>query len=318
MISGFEIIRGGLTTQIQDVGRRGYSQIGVTESGPADYLAFYWANKLLANPLICSQLEIANGGIVLRSHIATTIVVTGARNDVLLNGEQLSLWRSVAIRPGDELLIGSPAKGIFNYLAVRGGFQVTPVLNSMSTSAREGLGGLRGDGKRLAVGDQLPAYPSEQRVMLELPVSFRPVYSNSPIRLRLIPGSQYRHYTAADKRALLNSRYQIHPHSNRMGYRLKNSAAVEVANPSILSEPVAYGAVQVPSGEELIVMLNERQTLGGYPKLGVIYTPDCWALAQRKPGISVTLEILRLSCAQNAYRSLLEQIEGVKLHDIAA
>jgi 5-oxoprolinase (ATP-hydrolysing) subunit C len=315
--TGFEIIRGGVTTQIQDLGRHGFSQFGVTESGPADYLGFYWANKLVANPLLCSQLEIANGGVVLRSHIHTTIAITGAQNDVSINQTIVPLWRSLQIKPGDEISFASPTKGIFNYMAIRGGFQVTPVLNSMATSAREGLGGLNGDGKRLKAGDHLPAFASAQQVSLELAQEHRPVYGNRSIRLRLIPGSQYAQFSASDKRAVLHNRYLIHQHSNRMGYRLAGNKAVSIEGPGITSEPISYGAVQVPTGNELIVMLNERQTLGGYPRLGVIYAPDCWALAQRKPGVAVTLEIMRLSSAQNQYRALIKQVESIKLHDIA-
>lgn len=317
MLNGFEVIRGGMTAQLQDLGRRGFANIGVTAAGPMDYLSFYWANKCLANPLVCSQLELANGGIVLGAHVHTSIAVTGAESKVTINNKLVPLWRSLAIKPGDEIAIAAPKKGVFNYLSVRGGFQVRPVLNSMSTSMREGLGGLSGKGLRIKQGDVLPAYTSRQQVSLSLAKAHQPTFDAKKLQLRLIPGANYDRFAAEAKRLLIKHQYAIHNHSNRMGYRLSSKQTLTCELPNITSEPVAYGSVQVPNSDELIVMLNDRQTLGGYPKLGTIYEPDCWVLAQARPGTKVEFKVQRLSIAQNQFRRLIQQLNRIKLHAIA-
>lgn len=319
MNTGLQVIRGGLTTQLQDIGRKGFAHLGITEAGPADYPAYYLANKLLGNPLICSQLELANGGLVMRANLETSIAVTGAVTELAVNGKQQPLWQSIKLFPGDEISIGSPTKGVFNYLAIRGGFQVAPILSSVATSPREGLGGLDGKGKRLRVGQLLPAFPSRQEVALTMLKANVPLYGNrKPIVLRLIPGSQYQDFTRAQKRTLFARQYQVDKNSNKMGYRLLASEKTTAIFPAISSEAISYGAVQVPNSNEMIVMLNERQTIGGYPKLGTLYPPDCWALAQARVGSKVSIELMRLSVAQRRYRKEIHQLENAKLHDISS
>ena len=149
------IIQSGFMTLLQDYGRFGWHQSGITQGGPMDEHAFLWANKLLQNEFNAPQLEICLGGFSARFEQATNIVVCGALAVVSINGRKIQLWQTYAVSKGDEILIGSVNNGVYIYLAVLGGFQAVPKLGSVATVMREGLGGLHGNGAILCNGDSV-------------------------------------------------------------------------------------------------------------------------------------------------------------------
>ncbi|MCB1867063.1 MAG: biotin-dependent carboxyltransferase [Gammaproteobacteria bacterium] len=281
----FEVINPGPLSQIQDFGRYGQQRIGYTQGGPMDEHAFLWANRLLDNAPEAAQIEITYGGLQLRALDATMAAVTGADLGATLNGIPLAPWHSFYLAAGDTLLFNFPRKGLRSYLAVKGGLQVSPRLGSCATVMREKIGGLDGQGGKLRQGDRIPCLGQEKSQPMRVRPAYIPDYDKLLI-LRLIAGYQYHHFPAETLRRFFSSRYGVSQQSDRMGYRLIG-APVECSLKGIVSEGISYGAVQIPGDGQPIVLMKDRQTIGGYPKLGCIASLDAGQLAQRMPGATV-------------------------------
>jgi len=305
---GFRVIRPGVLSLLQDLGRFGYGHLGLTSGGAADEHAFLWANRLLGNAPNSAAVEVCFGGLQLQAQVSTRIALTGADLQVRLNDEPLTPWQTFRVRPGDRLRLGYPKTGVRAYLAVKGGFQVEPVLGSVATVMREHLGGLDGQGCVLKTGDLLPCAGAGEEPSLRVPWRFIPDYQ-APLELRVIEGQQSALFSESDWKTLYSSVYRISSQSDRMGVRLSG----EPLRPNvggIISEGIGFGAVQVPPDGQPIVLLKDRQTIGGYPKLGTLFPLDAFALAQRQPHTPVRFAPMALTDAeqkmQEFYRFLMQ------------
>lgn len=278
----FEVIRPGFLSLIQDYGRRGHQHQGMGEGGPMDEHAFLWANHLLGNRFDAPALEITLGQLKLTATAQTCIALTGADTHARIDGRPINSWCTHIIRRGEELSLGTARSGLRSYLAVAGGFEIKPHYGSSATVMREGLGGLRQDGAQLAVGDILPSTQNSTQPLRCVPPEYIPDYA-APLTLRLIPGYQSSRFPSEAWEALYGEEYEVSQHADRMGYRL-NGPALDCEIDGIISEGIAYGAVQVPADGQPIILLRDRQTIGGYPKLGCIASLDAAQLAQRPPG----------------------------------
>jgi len=296
--SGLQVINPGIFSLIQDAGRFGLHGIGLTNGGPLDSNAFRWANRLCANPQGCAAVEVTIGGLVLEATVDTTIAVTGASAPLTINGHACELWRSYSIQTGARIELGFATSGSRIYLAVAGGFQIEPRFNSVSTVPRESLGGLHGDGSPLQAGDMLPCESQRSTTPLSLAADLRPDYSTNRALLRVILGYQQALFSDLQKQLFFTSDYQVTDRSDRMGYRLKGTAIAPSAD-GILSEGICLGAIQVPADGQPIVLLNDRQTIGGYPKLGSVLSLDIAKLAQLLPGATVNFEAISIEQAHN-------------------
>jgi len=281
----FDVIKSGPLSLIQDFGRYGKQQIGYTQGGPMDEHAFLWANRLLGNPPDAAQIEITYGGLELRATGATTAAVTGADLAATLNGQPLMPWYSYHLEAGDTLVFNYPLKGVRCYLSVKGGVQVLPQLGSCSTVIREKIGGVDGKGGKLQPGDSIPYSSQEKSVLMKVRRAYIPDYA-APLNLRLMLGYQYRHFSALALQRLFSAQYTITQQIDRMGYRLSGDP-IKCPLDGIVSEGISYGAVQIPSDGQPIVLMKDRQTIGGYPKVGCIAALDAGRLAQRMPGSAV-------------------------------
>ncbi len=279
---GLKVIKPGMLALVQDLGRFGYQHLGLTPGGAADEQAFLWANKLLGNSPNSAALEITLGGLELTVQVATCIALTGADLQARRNGEVLANWQTHAVEPGDQLQFGFPSSGVRAYLAVAGGFFIAPTFGSVATVMREQMGGLAGRGQPLQVGDCLPCASIKQGTLRRVPPRFIPDYTE-PLRVRLIEGHQKSLFDAADLDRLYSSEYRVSNQSDRMGVRLEGPA-LQPARGGIVSEGINFGVVQVPPDGQPIVLLKDRQTIGGYPKVGAIHPLDAFALAQRQAG----------------------------------
>ncbi|WP_166263492.1 biotin-dependent carboxyltransferase family protein [Marinobacter caseinilyticus] len=282
----FEVLNPGMLALLQDTGRVGYQHIGVTTGGPMDEHAFLWANRLLDNALDAPQLEITFGKLSLLAHADTCIAITGADLGARINDRQAPPWRTHRIRRGDRIDFNTPVAGLRAYLAVAGGFQPTFKLGSCATVSREGLGGFDGQGKKLAKGDKLPFNPGTDEIAAAVPPEDIPDYRQS-LRLGVIPGYQYPHFTPIARARFFSSAYEVSQNIDRMGYRLTGDA-VHSELDGIISEGIAYGAIQIPADGQPIVLMKDRQTIGGYPKIGSLSALGAGQLAQRGPGASVS------------------------------
>ena len=291
-----EVIEPGVLSLLQDSGRRGHHRLGLTNGGALDGEAYHYCNRLLQNPAGAVVVEVSLGGLVLRAHTGTFACVTGAPVPVTLNGEQQESWQVFALRTGDRLALGHSRRGARAYLGVAGGFEVPPVFDSVSTVVREALGGL--DGGPLKKGDHLPCAQVSERRTLSLAPEHRPRYANT-LTVRVIPGYQQHWFSREQQRRFFGGPYLVTERCDRMGYRLEGHA-VQCDRQDMLSEGICHGAVQLPPDGQPIVLLNDRQTIGGYPKIGVALSLDTWRLAQLVPGNTVHFAPISVHTARRA------------------
>ncbi|GHA09769.1 5-oxoprolinase subunit C family protein [Oceanisphaera arctica] len=279
------ILTPGPLSLIQDLGRHGHQHIGVSPGGPMDEHAFLWANRLLGNPLNAPQIEIAIGQFSCQFHADTTIALTGADMNATLNGQTVTVWHSLRIRAGDQLSLNGARRGIRTYLAVKDGFKVTDILGSCATVMRDSLGGAGGQGDKLAAQDLLRYNVTSPIPTRQVPLQFIPEYGQDII-LSVIPGYQYDRFDKAERERFFSSEYTVTPQMDRMGYRL-SGAAIQCQTSSLISEGIALGAIQIPADGQPIILMRDRQTIGGYPKIGCVTARDLSTLAQCQPGATV-------------------------------
>ncbi|MEZ5448684.1 MAG: biotin-dependent carboxyltransferase family protein [Thiolinea sp.] len=258
-----KVIQPGVMALVQDGGRIGKHRIGLTTGGPLDRHAMDWANRLCGNAVDTTALEISIGGLVLEAQQDTVIAVTGADMPLSIGKQPRARWQTQPVKAGERIELGYAQQGCRTYLAVAGGFQVEPMFGSTATVVREKLGGLHG--KALANGDVLPcpATAAGSIPLQQLATEHRPQYASS-VTLRVIPGYQQAHFSAAQQALFFSSTYTVSEQCDRMGYRLEGQP-VQADITSMLSEGICYGAIQIPANGQPIVLLNDRQTIGGYP-----------------------------------------------------
>lgn len=308
--SALRIEQPGLLTTLQDWGRIGHLSQGITRGGPIDERAFLWANKLLGNKATAAQLEVTLGGLSVTALSDSFWVVCGAPVQLTKNQRPLPTWEVFSVQAGDTVRIDAPERGLRSYLAVAGGFVATPSYGSVATVVRDGLGGLHGDGAPLRGGDELSAgeYNASGVVPYRRPQHHLVprISSTSELRLPVIAAAQYERFEARARQQLVQQAMQVTAKQDRMGVRLHAPQPISWAQPQIISEPLPLGTIQIPPDGQPIVMLNDCQTLGGYPKIGVVSWSGRMALAQATAGTLLRFEITSLAQAQaeikQAYR----------------
>jgi|TARA_B100000768_G_scaffold22721_1_gene20297 biotin-dependent carboxylase-like uncharacterized protein len=314
-MKGLKVIQPGILSLIQDVGRIGQHHNGLTVGGPMDRDAFRWANQLCANPLNTPLVEITVGGLVFESTVSSYFVVTGASVPISINKTPVHGWKVHRVSVGDRVEIGFTSVGMRCYLSVPGGFSVKPIFGSCSTVGRESIGGLDGKGAQLQTGDLLPCGDTELLAPLYLPAKQQPQYLlKAPAKtvLRVVLGYQQEHFTHQQKQILFNSDYQISDLNDRMGFRLSGPPIAPSVN-GILSEGICLGAIQVPADGQPIILLNDRQTIGGYPKIGSVLSLDLDKLVQLPPHSVINFEPISIEEAHN-----LLQLSAVNAQRIQA
>jgi biotin-dependent carboxylase-like uncharacterized protein len=302
---GFVIENAGFLSLLQDGGRTGVMHMGLASGGVMDRHAWAWGNYLLGNAYGTAALEITFGKIEFVSQLDTKIAITGARVDCTVNRKAQPLWETVAIQAGDRVVLSTPKAGLRSYLTVAGGFAVPPALGqSCSTLHREKTGGLHNNGEPLKAGDLLPCTPGMAfGPKRKVPAGWIPDYTRKLI-LDVVSGVQADRFPAASLERFFSEQYTMSAQTDRMGTRLEGPA-LEVLGERLISEGIGLGAVQVPANGLPIILLNDRQTIGGYPKLGAVVPRSLDALAQRQPGDSLQFRPVALHDAQRREQSFL-------------
>lgn len=296
-MSYLEVIKPGVQSTVQDSGRKGYRHHGLATGGAADLFSYTWANKLLDNPRNAGCLEIVLGGFHGIARGPVQVALTGAHVVVRVNGAPVKLWQTLNLKDGDELVIGHSETNRFIYLAVTGGLKSAMQFESRSVVIREQLEGRAA----LTAGERLvPLEPERTVPRRTVPEHCRRELAGD-ITLKLIPAYQYPKFQHKDIVRLTTNRYTVDNQSNRMGFRL-NGPALASPPPGIISEGIACGSVQIPGDGNPIVLLNDCQTIGGYPKPGVVTALDCGRLAQQLPGAQVRFALTDVATAQNERR----------------
>ncbi|MCY7296348.1 biotin-dependent carboxyltransferase family protein [Alteromonas sp. a30] len=317
----FTVIKPGILSLIQDRGRRGYAHDGISQSGVLDLWSAYWANKLCGNPLYSALIEVSMGGLELEASDSTLIAVSGADNVLKINGQPFESWQSVRIKAGDIVSVGFSSTAMRSYLAVRGGFQVNAAFGSVATNVREGIGGITGSGQALGKHDLLPYYPSAANAELTLSPRWRNWWKEdlellSPQHFRLTPSHQYYDFPKTLRRSLLSEAFCVSQDISRMAYRLSGNE-LQHELPGMLSEATTLGDIQVPPNGHPIILLNDRQTLGGYSKLGALTNVDCWRLSQLKPNDVVRFQLTSVVRARKRLIELHRMMQELSLQRIS-
>lgn len=304
-----EVLHPGLLTTVQDLGRTGYQRFGVSVSGAVDPRSAAVANILAGNPDGEAVLECTVLGPQLRFDAPAVIAVTGADLGPALDGVPVENYRALRVQAGQTLRFTGPKCGCRAYLAVSGGLDVPEVMGSRSTYMKAKIGGWHG--RKLEKGDVLPLRaPGTEPKALEnraLAPEFR---GRSEYTLRVVMGPQDNAFTPGGVSAFLSGVYTVTPEFDRMGCRMEGPEIEHNGSADILSDGIAFGAVQVPDSGQPIVMLADRQTTGGYTKIANVISADFRILGQLKSGDRVRFEKVSLAAAQEA---LLAQRASLRL-----
>ncbi len=297
---GLSVTRAGPLALLQDAGRFGVRRLGVTQGGPVDLHGWAWANQLAGNAWGTPALEVTFGGLELMAERDLVLAVAGADLSATLDGQPLAGWRSLSVKAGQRLAFDVPVNGLRAYLAVAGGFAAAPVLGSVACVVREGLGGHDGQGHSLVEGDSLRVTPRRAATGSEAPREEQLDYRR-PAELALLPGAQVGEFSGASLFQAFNTSWRVDDRADRMGVRL-TGPRLHCRMASMISEGIGLGAVQVPPDGQPIALLNDRQTIGGYPRLGALTPLACSRLAQCLPGQEVRLRAVPAEQALAAYR----------------
>jgi len=293
---GFTVVQPGILSLLQDAGRFGQHSIGLTNGGPLDRYSFNWANRLCGNDQNTCAIEASIGGLTLEAQIDTQIAATGGDAPLTINGSDAASWQTHSIKTGDKIALGFSQSASRHYIAVKDGFQIDPMFGSCATVAREKLGGL--NGTALQAGDSLPclARPEAGKQSFQVPASIRPDYSGD-ITLRVILGYQQSLFEPIQTARFFSNDFELSDKCDRMGFRL-TGPDIQSGISGMLSEGICYGAIQIPADGQPIVLLNDRQTIGGYPKIGAVLSLDIPKLTQRMPGTVIRFEAISIDEAQ--------------------
>lgn len=310
------IVRAGFLATIQDLGRFRFQKYGVGPSGAMDTGAARTANLLVGNAGDEAVLEMTLTGAELLIEKDTMLAVCGASMTVTASSEPLSLWRPVLVRAGTVIKFGACESGCRSYLAVAGGFNVPEVMGSRSTYLRGEIGGYQG--RALKSGDRL-FFSNSGTLSLRIKQALSKEWGsiNAPLWhashfaiadnlaepiIRAVRGTHYERFDAASQASLFSQTFQIAVQSDRMGYRLEGADKLMLASPlELISEAVACGTVQVPSDGNPIVLLADRQTTGGYPRIAQVASVDIPVFAQLRPGDRIRFEAISQQEAEQLY-----------------
>ncbi|MHB2209861.1 5-oxoprolinase subunit C family protein [Methylobacterium sp. CM6257] len=306
---GALVIEGaGPGVTLQDGGRHGYLRYGITAAGPMDPLMHATANRAAGNPLEAAAIEISTGGIAASADggpFGLALVAPGFR--VALDGAALPDTVALTLQPGQTLAVRAGESGVWGYLAVSGRFDLAPILGSVATHTRSGLGGLGGRG--LAAGDHLPladAKPGEVSPHRLL----SPWLDRDPREIRVVLGPQDDYFAADQVAAFLAGPWTVSPRGDRMACFLDGTPLTHAKGHDIVSDGVAMGAIQVPGNGLPIVLMADRQSTGGYPKIATVIGPDLGRLAQVRGGTRLSfrrVSVAEAVAARRAEREFLRE-----------
>ncbi len=294
-MKAIRIIEPGPLSTVQDRGRFGYQNRGVPVSGAMDLQALRIANHLAGNCNAEAGIEITWGGFRAEFLAPAHIAITGADPKPRLNGRSVPCWSGFSVQEGDILELNYVETGCRTYLAFSGGVDVPEVMGSRSTYVRGGFGGLMG--RALQKGDVLGLGQGGGTLVSACSQSLIPKYCDHPV-LRVTLGPQADALTPESLSWFLSLPYVVTDRCDRMGYSLKGPVLKHQQKADIVSDGTAFGAVQVPGNGQPIILMADRQTIGGYAKPATIISVDLPLLAQLVPGSSVRFEAVSLWTAR--------------------
>jgi 5-oxoprolinase (ATP-hydrolysing) subunit C len=293
-------------TSVQDGGRQGAQRFGLPPSGAMDRTALAVANTLVGNAPFAAAIEIGPFGAGFKPHDgAVRVALAGAMRAASCGGERVAFVRTFIITGGETLTLGPARDGVFSYLAIEGGLHGDPVFGSLSVTSRAGIGSPFP--RNLRAGDSVPIgeiHPrANERSCAPLPLATGPI--------RVIAGPQDDEFDPGSMALLLESEWSVAAASDRMGYRLEGPALHHMRGHNIVSDGLVTGSIQVPGSGQPIVMMPDRGTTGGYPKIATVVSVDIGRLAQTRPGTRIRFAAITVAQAQELARQRAAEVRAL-------
>ena len=305
------VIQAGLYTNIQDLGRFGFQKFGVTSAGAMDTESHILANWLAGNPSETATIEMTLIGATFEFIKDAVIGITGADFSPTLNATPINNYETITVKKGDILQFKNTKNACRCYLAVQGKWQLFPVMNSVATHTSSKIGGL--NGAILKKGDWITIENKNiNQTFKKVPQTLQITYTKA-LTVRVTKGLEFNSFTKDSIDSFLKTSYQISPQSNRMGYRMIGDILQTKTNISLISSGIITGTIQVPTNGQPIILLNDKQTVGGYPRIANIISHDLAFLAQQKPGDRIRFKLVSLEEAHKLIETRNKLIQSLAL-----
>lgn len=293
------VLNPGLLTTVQDLGRVGYQQFGVSVSGVMDPRSTALANILVGNDQGEAVLECTMMGPHLQFNADNCIAITGGDLGPTLDGAAIPNYKAISVKAGQVLKFTAPRTGCRAFVAFAGGLDIPVVMGSRSTYMKAKMGGL--EGRKLQKGDVIQFRAPKAQLKNQEDRMLRPEFVPKPqYTLRVVLGPQDDAFTGQGINTFLSQTYAVTPEFDRMGCRMEGPVIEHKESGDIISDGIAFGAIQVPSSGQPIIMLCDRQTTGGYTKIANVISADFRILAQLKTGDKVRFQRVSVQEAQTA------------------
>ena len=302
----FKILRPGINSTFQDLGRFGLQHLGIVASGCMDQLTFCTSNKLVGNKISEGALEFAYQGPLIE-HVGETVLVAISgkvnfniikKNDGVIKGKPNE---SFLISNGEKIDILSTINSVYGYFSIFGGFKIEEVKGSVSTLVKAKIGPNNGD--KLKVGDKIFFNKSHQGDKTNK-IQFD--FDNDNI-IRVMKGLQINYFSKKSQEDFFSKEYKVTKLTDRMGMRLEGQKLENTVNKNIKSEGITKGSIQVPGDGQPIILLTDHPTIGGYPKIANVITADYDKLVQKTPGTIIKFKLVDLSVAENAFQDYVRK-----------
>jgi len=301
--AGVVVVRPGMLTTVQESGRWGLQARGVPVGGPMDGVSHRLANALVRNPPTAAGLEITLLGPELEFDDERVVAVAGAQFDLLLDGRTMPSNAPFIVSAGARLRFGARRIGSRAYIAISGGIAVPPTLGSRATHLISAMGGV--GGRALAAGDVLPlGEPTDVYGSVSMPQAAVVPLPDRHARVRVLPGPQTEYFSTDALDVLQSAVYVIAPNSDRMGFRLEGPPLAHSRGADIISDATPLGVLQVPASGQPILLMADRQTAGGYPKIATVISADIPVAGQLGPGDTIAFVVCTM---RDAIAALIAQ-----------
>jgi len=309
-----KILKPGILDTIQDEGRYGYQHLGINPGGAMDLFAMQTANLLVGNKMNEPVLEIFFPAPDILFEQNALITITGANFSPMINGDGIKTGRPVMVKKNTVIQFPQKKKGQCCYLAVHGGFKLTPWLNSCSTNLKAAAGGF--EGRKLQRGDCIELNKDFCHERLKDADFIKLHWRAAPItdksgdeEIFVLPGNEWNYLDEQSRNIFLNNNFQVALSSDRMGYRLNGNKLISENKNELVSAAVNSGTIQLLPNGELIVLMADSQTTGGYPRIAEVITADVPRLAQLRPGATLRFARATLPEADAAREALYTHVD---------
>ena len=308
---GIRILKGGMLTTVQDLGRTGYQSQGFSVAGVMDVRSFKIANLLLDNPENEAVLEFTLIGPTLEFTSSTIIAITGGDFQPVLNGEPVEMYRALYINKGDILKFGSARTGSRGYIAFSSYLNIPVVMGSRCTNLKSSLGGFKG--RKLQAGDYIGFRIKRRYLPFFLSRKLEPDhFDDVQTELRVVMGPQDDLFSRQGLETFLTQEYTVTSDFDRMGCRLEGPFIAPKKGSDIISDGIAFGSIQVPAHGKPIILLADRQTTGGYGKIATVASVDIPKLVQRKTDHKIRFRAISVEEAQELYLNEIRELDAMR------